>query len=131
MQAILKDVQMREQAHLIQREVATLMADMTRFRDRVLDLQRHFGQANTDIDKILTSADKITKRGQKIEQLDFDDEARASRDAKIARQAAGNGASGTPLASTAAAPDVTQASTTRAPSKGPRIIRQPDLLAGE
>ena len=43
MQAILKDVQMREQAHLIQKEVATLMGDMGRFRDRVLDLQRHFG----------------------------------------------------------------------------------------
>ncbi|HBF60135.1 MAG TPA: DNA recombination protein RmuC, partial [Methyloceanibacter sp.] len=78
MQAILKDVQMREQAHLIQREVATLMEDMGRFRDRVLDLQRHFGQTNADIDKILTSADKITKRGQKIEHLDFEEEAKAA-----------------------------------------------------
>ena len=46
MQAILKDVKMREQAHLIQREVAKLMDDMGRLRERVLDLQRHFGQAN-------------------------------------------------------------------------------------
>ena len=46
MQAILKDVQMREQAHLIQGEVAKLMDDMNRFRERVLDLQRHFGQAS-------------------------------------------------------------------------------------
>ena len=59
MQAILKDVQMREQAHLIQGEVAKLMDDMSRFRERVLDLQRHFGQANDDIDKILTSSEKI------------------------------------------------------------------------
>ena len=59
MQAILKDVQMREQAHLIQREVAKLMDDMGRFRERVLDLQRHFGQANEDIEKILTSSEKI------------------------------------------------------------------------
>ena len=56
MQAILKDVKMREQAHLIQREVSTLMEDMGRFRERVLDLQRHFGQANTEIAKILTSS---------------------------------------------------------------------------
>ena len=59
MQAILKDVQMREQAHLIQGEVAKLMDDMGRFRERVLDLQRHFGQANQDIEKILTSSERI------------------------------------------------------------------------
>ncbi len=71
MQAILKDVQMREQAHLIQGEVAKLMDDMGRFRERVLDLQRHFGQANQDIEKILTSSEKIAARGNKIETLDF------------------------------------------------------------
>jgi DNA recombination protein RmuC len=73
MQAILKDVQMREQAHLIQREVTRLTEDMTRLRERVLDLQRHFGQANDDIDKILTSSDKIAARGRKIETLEFDE----------------------------------------------------------
>ena len=73
MQAILKDVQMREQAHLIQGEVAKLMDDMGRFRERVLDLQRHFGQANQDIEKILTSSEKIAARGNKIENLDFDE----------------------------------------------------------
>lgn len=71
MQAILKDVQMREQAHLIQGEVAKLMDDMGRFRERVLDLQRHFGQANQDIEKILTSSEKIASRGHRIETLDF------------------------------------------------------------
>src|SRR5215470_2023194 len=75
MQAILKDVQMREQAHLIQREVTRLMDDMGRFRERVLDLQRHFGQANQDIEKILTSSDKIAQRGQKIETLEFEEQA--------------------------------------------------------
>jgi len=73
MQAILKDVKMREQAHLIQREVAQLMDDMGRFRERVLDLQRHFGQANQDIEKILTSSEKIASRGRKIETLDFEE----------------------------------------------------------
>jgi len=69
----LKDVQMREQAHLIQREVAKLMDDMGRFRERVLDLQRHFGQANQDIEKILTSSEKIASRGRKIETLEFEE----------------------------------------------------------
>jgi DNA recombination protein RmuC len=73
MQAILKDVQMREQAHLIQREVAHLMTDIGRLSDRVLNLQRHFGQAHTDIDEILTSSQKIASRGLKIETLDFED----------------------------------------------------------
>ena len=78
MQAILKDVQMREQAHLIQREVAVLMEDMSRFRERVLDLQRHFGQANGDIEKILTSSEKIAARGSKIENLEFDETSAAA-----------------------------------------------------
>ncbi len=116
MQAILKDVQMREQAHLIQREVATLMEDMGRFRDRVLDLQRHFGQANADIEKILTSADKIDKRGQRIERLEFEDDTKA---APARPNRGGNGR----------ATHAPGARTSR--EEGPRIIRQPDLLAGE
>jgi DNA recombination protein RmuC len=118
MQAILKDVQMREQAHLIQREVATLMEDMGRFRDRVLDLQRHFGQANADIERILTSSEKITNRGRKIETLDFEgDEATA----KIAQQ---NGSAPSPSPQDGT-PQVQQ------PRSAARVIRQPDLLAGE
>src|SRR5215475_9359847 len=75
MQAILKDVKMREQAHLIQREVSRLMEDMVRLRERVLDLQRHFGQANEDIEKILTSSERITSRGHRIESLEFEGDA--------------------------------------------------------
>ena len=77
MQAILKDVQMREQAHLIQREVVHLMEDIGRLQERTLDLQRHFGQANGDIEKILISAKQIGSRGNKIENLDFEAEASA------------------------------------------------------
>jgi len=128
MQAILKDVQMREQAHLIQREVAVLMEDMGRFRDRVLDLQRHFGQANADIDKILTSSEKIARRGQKIEALDFDEEAYAPP-----AKANGNGRA---QVAQAAQPETPQPQAQPQPaakpqSSGPRIIRQPDLLVGE
>ncbi len=72
MQAIMKDVRMREQAGLIQREVGTLMQDVNRLRERVLDLQRHFGLASTDVEKILTSTDKIAGRGRRIENLDLE-----------------------------------------------------------
>ncbi|TWG97462.1 DNA recombination protein RmuC [Mesorhizobium sp. J18] len=70
-QAVLKDARMREQAHLIQGEVARLMEDVSRLDDRVRKLQTHFLQANKDIDLILTSTDKVTKRGAKIEALEL------------------------------------------------------------
>jgi len=114
MQAILKDVKMREQAHLIQREVAMLTDDMGRLRERVLDLQRHFGQANGDIEKILTSSERISNRGRKIETLDFEGEA----------QAAIGGDRVAPPA--AALPPRVEAERRR-----PTVIRQPDVLAGE
>jgi len=72
MQAILKDARMRDEAGLIQREVALLTADVTRLRERVLDMQRHYGQLGEDVEKILTSSDKIASRGRKIESLEFD-----------------------------------------------------------
>jgi DNA recombination protein RmuC len=72
MQAIMKDVRMREQAGVIQREVGTLMQDVARLRERVLDLQRHFGMASADVEKILVSADKIAGRGRRIEEVDLE-----------------------------------------------------------
>jgi DNA recombination protein RmuC len=72
-QAILKDARMREQAHLIQGEVIRLMEDVARLDDRVRKLQVHFGQATRDVDDILVSTAKVTKRGQKIEALEFGD----------------------------------------------------------
>jgi DNA recombination protein RmuC len=125
MQAILKDVQMREQAHLIQREVAKLMDDMGRFRERVLDLQRHFGQANQDIEKILTSSEKIAQRGRKIETLEFEDAAAIEQP---------NGAN----SPSPAAPSGEPAPSRRGEAKPASRIgernggyRQPDLLAKE
>lgn len=70
-QAVLKDARMREQAHLIQGEVIRLMEDLGRLDERVRKLQTHFGQANRDIDLILTSTEKLTKRGEKIEALEL------------------------------------------------------------
>ena len=69
-QSVLKDARMREQAHIIQREVALLMDDVNRLDDRVSKLQSHFGQTQKDIDLILTSTGKIVKRGRKIEDID-------------------------------------------------------------
>ncbi|MFQ5625681.1 MAG: DNA recombination protein RmuC [Methyloligellaceae bacterium] len=101
MQAVMRDVKMREQAGLIQKEVTTLMEDVHRLRERVLKLQQHFGQAGKDIELVLTSSEKITSRGRKIETLDFEEEpkrqarpkmpASARKKAKPARKSNGNG----------------------------------------
>lgn len=74
-QAVLKDQRMREQAHLIQGEVIKLMDDVGRLDERVRKLQTHFTQATRDIDMIVTSTDKVTKRGAKIEAMEFGEEA--------------------------------------------------------
>ena len=79
-QAVLKDARMREQAHLIQGEVIRLMEDVSRLDDRVRKLQAHFLQANKDVDLILTSTEKVTKRGAKIEALEFGAEAQPAEE---------------------------------------------------
>jgi DNA recombination protein RmuC len=71
-QSVLRDQRMREQAHLIQGEVANLMDDLGRLDERVRKLQGHFAMAQKDVDMIVTSADKLTRRGQKIEALELD-----------------------------------------------------------
>lgn len=78
-QAILRDHRMREQAHVIHKEVTMLSQDVQRLGERVNKLRDHFGQANKDIDQILISVDKITKRGAKIEDLDFEGESDQSQ----------------------------------------------------
>lgn len=75
MQAIFKDARMREQAGVIKIEVTRLLEDVGRLKERVLDLQRHFGQASGDLEKLGVSADKISKRGLRIEQLDVNEPA--------------------------------------------------------
>jgi DNA recombination protein RmuC len=89
MQAVFKDARMREQAVVIQTEVVRLMNDVGRMHDRVLDLQRHFGQAGKDIEKIVISSDKITRRGAKIEQVEFSDPVQGDGDASPPRLVAG------------------------------------------
>jgi DNA recombination protein RmuC len=52
--------------------VAHLMDDLSRLDERVRKLQGHFAMAQKDVDMIVTSADKLTRRGQKIEALEFE-----------------------------------------------------------
>lgn len=67
--AILKDARMREQAGVIQKEVGILTDDIGRLDDRIDSLGKHFKQANEDIDGIKISSTKISRRIQKIEDI--------------------------------------------------------------
>jgi DNA recombination protein RmuC len=70
MQAIVKDAAMREQAHLIQAEVVKLLADVTRMNDRIGSLRKHFEQAGGDIEQLTISTNNISRRADKIENMD-------------------------------------------------------------
>jgi len=72
LQALLKDQRMREQAHVIQGEVLRLMDDLTRLDDRVRKLHGHFTSAQKDVDLILTSTEKLARRGARIGDLEFE-----------------------------------------------------------
>jgi DNA recombination protein RmuC len=77
-QQIRRDARMREAAGKIISEVAHLMADVERLRDRVGALDKHFGQTSKDIEQITISVDKIVSRGERIQNVEFDGDTGAS-----------------------------------------------------
>ncbi len=70
--AVLKDVRMREQAGVIQQEVHTMLDDVVRLDGRVGKLQRHFEQASEDVRQIRISTEKVTKRAERITEMEFE-----------------------------------------------------------
>ena len=72
LQSLMKDQRMREQAHVIQGEVVRLMDDLSRLDERVRKLAGHFGAAQKDVEQILTSTEKIARRGMRIGELEFE-----------------------------------------------------------
>ncbi len=75
MRAVLKDAKIKEQTKIIQKELAMLTDDMMRLDGRVQKLATHFRQANEDVIGITTSTAKITKRAQKIEAMEVEEQA--------------------------------------------------------
>lgn len=76
--AVLKDVRMREQAGIIQTEVEKMMGDVLRLDKRVNNLESHFEMARRDIHEIRTSSGKILRRGEKIGELELEDDGPAA-----------------------------------------------------
>lgn len=71
--AVLKDVQMREQAGVIQKAVEYLIEDVNRLDKRVGNLQRHYDQATEDMREIRISNEKIQKRGLAIHEIELEE----------------------------------------------------------
>jgi DNA recombination protein RmuC len=84
-QQIQRDARMREAADQIHAEVGHLMDDLKRLHERVLKLQQHFGQANEDVRQILISAEKIDKRGARIQEVEFDEPEEPAHEAVVIR----------------------------------------------
>ncbi|HEY8564794.1 MAG TPA: DNA recombination protein RmuC [Beijerinckiaceae bacterium] len=70
-QALVRDARIRDEARVIQTEVARLVEDVSRLAERTARLDQHFRQAQEDVAQIRASSDKITRRGERIGALDF------------------------------------------------------------
>ncbi|MCB1488616.1 MAG: DNA recombination protein RmuC [Bauldia sp.] len=77
--SLLRDANMREQAHVIQHEVMRMMEDVARLDDRVQRLKVHFAQASKDIEQIEVSSGKITKRGAGIQSVEIEVEEKTQK----------------------------------------------------
>jgi DNA recombination protein RmuC len=82
-QQIQRDARMREAADQIHAEVGHLMDDLKRLHERVLKLHQHFGQANEDVRQILISAEKIDKRGARIQEVEFSEPEEPAHEAVV------------------------------------------------
>jgi DNA recombination protein RmuC len=69
--SVLKDDATRQQIHLIQEHLSYLADDFNRFRTRFNNLAKHIDQAASDVKQIHTSANKISHRFEKIEQVEL------------------------------------------------------------
>lgn len=69
--SVLKDEATRKQVHIIQAHLSNLAQDFDRFKGRFANLAKHIDQAAVDVKQIHTSADKISNRFEKIEQVEL------------------------------------------------------------
>jgi len=69
--AVMKDVQMREQVHIIQSELGKLSVDFRRFDERMKKLAEHIRLANKDVDDVQISSRKISEQFARIEAVEM------------------------------------------------------------
>lgn len=74
MNAVLRDAAMREQATVILDEVGKISADVQRLDTRIAKLQSHYDGGLEMMRQARISTDKITRRADRIDALDLDDD---------------------------------------------------------
>ena len=79
--AVLKDVETRQQIHIIKDELGKLGKDFARFDERMRKLADHVRQAHEDAQQVQVSSRKISDRFASIERVELD----APGDAEVAR----------------------------------------------
>tara|TARA_B100002051_G_C16706519_1_gene624109 strand:+ start:494 stop:1564 length:1071 start_codon:yes stop_codon:yes gene_type:complete len=70
---LLKDVSIKKQAGVIQKEIISLIDDLGRLDLRVQKLQKHFSLANNDLNEIETSTNKLVSLSKKIENIKIEE----------------------------------------------------------
>jgi len=70
--AVLKDIETREQVHIIKIELSRLGKDFARFDERMKKLAEHIRQANQDVEEVHVSSRKISQRFARIDAVDLD-----------------------------------------------------------
>lgn len=69
-----RDQRIEEAAREIRTEVGHMIDDLARLRDRVSKLATHHDQARRDLEQILTSTDKLVRRGERISEIDLEED---------------------------------------------------------
>lgn len=71
--AVLKDVEMRKQVHIIKDELGKLSMDFKRFDSRMKKLADHIRQAHDDAQLVHKSSEKISRTFARIERVELSD----------------------------------------------------------
>ena len=69
--AVLKDVEMRKQVHIIKDELGKLSKDFERFDSRMKKLADNIRQAHENAQEVHISSQKITNRFKQIERVEL------------------------------------------------------------
>ena len=70
--ALIKDKKMLEQAGAIKHSIGLVLEDVKRLDQRVKKLNTHFKLATEDIDLITKSTSSVTRRGEKIKEMELE-----------------------------------------------------------
>jgi DNA recombination protein RmuC len=76
-QSMLRDAAIRESVHAIQGEIGKLVADARRLAERSAKLEGHFRAAQEDLGDVMVAAEKVSRRAQRIDNMDFGEDRRA------------------------------------------------------